>query len=197
MELNPLDYTVTELNKLKLSKGRLLLAEPFMLDPNFKRSVVLLTEYDETNCFGFILNRPLDITVNDTLYDFPEFNAPVFMGGPVETDCLFFLHSQGDLIKDSNRIGDGLYLGGDFNQLKELIKSQQIFPNEVKFFLGYSGWDFHQLNSEVEQESWIITDADNISIKETYEHDLWNKTLKNMGNKYSILANFPEDPALN
>ena len=76
---NPLDYTISELNKLAPKKGRLLIAEPFMDDLYFKRSVVLLTEYNKDGAFGFMLNKPLDITINDTIEDFPPFDVPIFM----------------------------------------------------------------------------------------------------------------------
>ena len=98
MLLNPLDYSIKDLNKLNVSKGRLLLAEPFMEDTYFKRSVVFLTEHNEEGAFGFILNKPLEITVNDVLKDFPDFFAPVFMGGPVQSDSLFYIHTQGEFI---------------------------------------------------------------------------------------------------
>jgi putative transcriptional regulator len=197
MLLNPLDYTISELNKLTPQKGRLLIAEPFMADPYFKRSVVLLTEYDKDAVFGFMLNKPLDITVNDIVKDFPEFNAPVYMGGPVQSDSLFYIHTQGKIIEGSQHISGNLYWAGDFEQLKQLIIDQQIFPNEIKFFLGYSGWDYIQLEKEIEDESWIIGKTNSNSLNDLIQDDLWRSTLQKMGSKHAVLSNFPEDPALN
>jgi putative transcriptional regulator len=198
MDINPLDYTITELNKLIPKKGRLLIAEPFMDDLYFKRSVVLLTEHSKNGTFGFILNKPLEIDVNDVLVDFPTFKAPVFMGGPVQSDSLFFIHTQGDLIDDSLPIKDNLYWSGNFTQLKQLITDQQIFPNEIKFFIGYSGWDSGQLNSEIKNdESWIISAPEITNINELNNSELWRESLQKMGSKYSLLSNFPEDPSLN
>jgi putative transcriptional regulator len=194
---NPLDYTITELNKLAPEKGRLLIAEPFMDDPYFKRSVVLLTEYNKDGAFGFILNKPLDITINDTMEDFPLFDAPIFMGGPVQSDRLFYIHTQGEFIEGSVKIKDNLYWSGNFNQLKQLIKDQQIFPHEIKFFIGYSGWGNEQLTEEIESESWIISDDNSNEICSFNNVDLWKNTLKKMGSKFSILSNFPEDPSYN
>ncbi|TXB65889.1 YqgE/AlgH family protein [Vicingus serpentipes] len=197
MDINPFDYTISSLNKLKLKKGRLLLAEPFMVDPYFKRSVVLLTEYNKENCFGFILNQSLELTVNDVIADFPKFEAPVFMGGPVSPDNLFYIHSQGKYIQGSQKITDNLWWTGNFDQLKFMIQNNEIFPHEVKFFLGYSGWDYLQLNNEVKHESWIITDANDLTIKDLNNKQLWQTTLKKMGNKHALLSNFPVDPSLN
>ena len=198
MDINPLDYTVSELNKLKLKKGRLLIAEPFMDDPNFKRSVVLLTEYNKENCFGFILNRPLDITVNDVIVDFPEFkDAAIYMGGPVEIDNLFYMHTQGEYIEGSQQISENLYWAGNFDQLKKMIINHEIFPHEVRFFLGYSGWDYQQLNNEIEHDSWIISDAKNMTMEDIDHPELWHNSLKKMGPQYALLSNFPVDPNLN
>ncbi|PCJ00133.1 MAG: hypothetical protein COB15_03085 [Flavobacteriales bacterium] len=194
---NPLDYTISELNKLAPKKGRLLIAEPFMDDLYFKRSVVLLTEYNKDGAFGFMLNKPLDITINDTIEDFPPFDVPIFMGGPVQSDSLFYIHTQGDFIEGSVKIKDNLYWSGNFDQLKQLVKDQQIFPHEIKFFIGYSGWDNEQLISEIESESWIISDIKSNQMNSFNDVDLWKNTLQKMGSKFSVLSNFPEDPSHN
>jgi len=139
MTINPLDYTITKLNKLKPKTGRLLIAEPFMDDPYFKRSVVLISEHNKEETFGFILNKPIEININDALEGFPQFDAPVFMGGPVQSDSLLYIHTQGNFIEGSQPISKTLSWSGNFDQLKQLITDQQIFPHEVKFFIGYSG----------------------------------------------------------
>lgn len=197
MILNPSDFTASNLNKLSLQKGRLLIAEPFMNDPHFKRSVVLLTEHQKEGSLGFILNSPLNITVNDALHDFPEFESPVFMGGPVQTDSLFYIHTLGEVIEESEHIMDNLYWSGNFEQLKQLIIDQQIFPNEVMFFVGYSGWDYPQIQNEVKNESWIIGDAKGFTISDFKSVNLWQNVLQKLGPKHAVVANFPEDPNLN
>lgn len=197
MSLNPLDYSVSMLNKLNLKQGRLLIAEPFMNDPYFKRSVVLLTEHKKEGSLGFILNQPLNISINDTLKDFPTFDAPIFMGGPVQTDSLFYIHTQGEIISESEHIIDNLYWSGNFEQLKQMVANQQIFPHEVMFFIGYSGWDYPQINNEVKSNSWIISDLNNFSISDFKQEHFWKTVLQKMGQQYSILSNFPEDPSLN
>ena len=197
MTINPLDYTIKELNKLKIEKNRLLFAEPFMDDPYFKRSVVLLTEHNTDGALGFILNKPLDVKLNEVLKDFPEFDAPVFMGGPVQTDTLFFIHTQGEFIAESVKINDHFSWSGNFEKLKELIVNQQIFPNEIKFFIGYSGWDYEQLNKEVKDESWLISKNNLTEINQLNEVDLWHSSLQKMGGKHAVLSNFPENPSLN
>lgn len=197
MIVNPFDYSISKLNTLELTKGRLLIAEPFMNDHYFKRSVVLLTEHKKDGSLGFILNNPLNITVNDVLGDFPEFDAQVFMGGPVQTDSLFYIHTQGEIITESEHIIDNLYWSGNFEQLKEMVIDQQIFPNEIMFFVGYSGWDYPQIKNEVTNNSWIISDINDYSIADFKQADLWKIALQKMGPKHAVLSNFPEDPSLN
>jgi putative transcriptional regulator len=198
MLINPLDYSITELNKLKPAKGHLLIAEPFMDDPNFKRSVILLTEYKTEGAFGFMLNQKLDLTINDLMADFPTFNAPIYRGGPVDSDSLFYIHTQGKVIENSQHIADDLYWAGNFDQLKEMISNQEIFPNEIMFFIGYSGWDFEQLTQEIKSDSWLISKLQSANpIQELKQEHIWKKTLKNMGEKCAAMANFPEDPSLN
>ena len=102
--------------------GRILVAEPFLSDNYFKRSVVLLTEFTPEGSIGFILNKPLDISIQDVMADTPDFDALVLMGGPVGRDTLHFLHTLGDTIQGSRKIMEGIYWGGDFEKIKELIQ---------------------------------------------------------------------------
>ena len=93
----------------KPSKGVLLISEPFLSDPNFKRTVVLVTEHDEAGSVGFILNRPLQYRLNDILEDFPSLDAPVYVGGPVKQDSLHFLHRIRALAEEGDEVAPGVY----------------------------------------------------------------------------------------
>jgi putative transcriptional regulator len=194
---NPLDYNISKLNNLSPKKGRLLIAEPFMPDPYFKRSVVLLTGYEKQGVYGFILNKKIDVKINDLIKGFPAFNAPIFMGGPVQSDSLFYIHTQGEFIEESIKISDNLYWSGNFNQLKNRIENNEIFPNEIMFFIGYAGWDFEQLEEEIKEESWIISELKSKNINDLKDSELWKNTLIQMGPKFSALTKLPEDPSLN
>jgi putative transcriptional regulator len=184
----------------KLSKpvqGSLLVSEPFLLDSYFKRAVVLLSEHDEQGTLGFILNKPTDVKLNEAVDDFPEFDVPLFFGGPVETDTLFYIHTVGELITGAKEIVDGIWWGGDYDRLKFLIDTRQIRPDQIRFYAGYSGWEPKQLDSEVKEKAWMISNANEKFTFFENPKSLWSQVLKSMGNEYAILANFPEDPNLN
>ncbi len=178
-------------------KGKFLISEPFLLDPSFKRTVVLLTEHDEEGSVGFVLNRPLDANINDALVDFPDFEAPLYMGGPVQPDTLHYIHRLGDELDNSQEIFEGLYWGGDFEKLKLLIETRHISKNDIRFFIGYSGWDTGQLEDELKWKSWIVAKATMENVFHTNTNQLWKKVLKEMGRNYEVLSNYPEDPRLN
>jgi putative transcriptional regulator len=178
-------------------KGKLLISEPFLLDPNFKRTIILLSEHNEEGSIGFILNKPTDLKINMVLEDFPEFDASVYFGGPVQINTLQFIHRAGDIIEGSVEIQDGLYWGGSFEILKLLIETKQVEPADFRFFIGYSGWGEGQLTCEMKTNSWLVTSATNDNIFSKEPDKLWSDVLKSMGKKFAILASFPENPSVN
>lgn len=182
----------------ELHKGSLLVSEPNIIgDESFSRSVVLLTEYDENGIVGFILNKPLQFTLNDLVPEI-ELELPVFQGGPVEMDNLYFLHSIPDLIPNSHLIADNIYWGGDFQRVHQLISENKITGDEIKFFLGYSGWHKDQLLQEIKERSWVIkpnTSSELILSDEI--HGLWKKEMLELGGSYELWSNAPENPSYN
>ena len=182
---------------LKPKKGRLLIAEPSILnDDSFNRSIILLTEHNRKNSIGFILNKPLSFTVNDLI---PEITCPftVYQGGPVEQDNLYFVHKTPDLIPDSIEVDNGIYWGGNFDSLKELLNNQKLKSSEIRFFLGYSGWDADQLAGELKIDSWFVSNNDFSNIFATDNTTIWKNKLLQKGGKYKIWANAPSDIQLN
>ncbi|NNC50327.1 MAG: YqgE/AlgH family protein [Flaviramulus sp.] len=182
----------------KPKKGDLLIAEPAIIgDVSFNRSIVLLADHTLEGSIGFILNKPLDYTINDLI---PEVEATfkVYNGGPVEQDNLYFIHKIPDLIPNSIEISLGIYWGGDFSKVAELIKDDTIKENDIRFFLGYSGWDTSQLESELKANSWVVTK--NIYKKNIIEKDyetFWKEKMLEFGGDYSIWSNAPENPSYN
>ena len=182
----------------KLKKGNLLIAEPSALgDISFNRSVILLAEHTENGSVGFIINKPLKYTIHDLV---PEIEAAfiIYNGGPVEQDNLYFIHNIPSQIPNSIEIANGIYWGGDFETTKELINKGKINQDNIRFFLGYTGWAPSQLEGEMLINSWIISQNiyENKIIGKSTEH-FWKEKILELGGEYLIWCNAPEDPNLN
>lgn len=186
------------MSRKKLQKGQLLIAEPSVLgDHYFARTVILLSEYNENGAVGFILNKPLEYSIGELITDLDS-NQTVFNGGPVEQDNLYFIHTVPDKIKNSIEISNGIFWGGDFEEIKLLLRGNEISKNEIRFFLGYSGWTKNQLDEEIENNSWIVeNNLDNNAILSNTSIDFWKKKINAQGGDYILFSNAPEDPILN
>ena len=179
------------------SKGILLIANPFLKDPNFSRSVVLICEHLTEGTFGFVLNKRFSKNLGDLLPELEGFELPVYEGGPVKQDALHFLHQYPDLISGGEEIADGIFWGGNFESLLIHIKNNDISPNRIKFFIGYSGWTEGQLDNELKGESWLTVMCTRKLIFDTKPADTWKDALTHLGGKYKMMINFPSDPQLN
>jgi putative transcriptional regulator len=175
-----------------IKSGQLLVAEPFMLDPYFRRTVVLLCEHHEEGSVGFILNKKTEMKINDLIQEFPDFDAEVFYGGPVQTDTLHYVHNLGDLLEESVPIADGVWWGGDFENLKFLISSKLVEPHNIRFFVGYAGWSGGQLEEEMEIGSWVTAYMHPNYLFKSKPDDLWSQVMYNKGNRFEIIADIPE-----
>jgi putative transcriptional regulator len=178
-------------------KGSLLLSEPFLNDDYFRRAVILLCEHNDEGSFGFILNNYVNIKLNELIEGVDDFDANISLGGPVSTNNLYYIHTLGEDIPGSTPLVKGVYIGGEFEVLKSLIKSKAITPNQIKFFLGYSGWSANQLDNEMKEESWIVTKSNLKIVMGKRDKDLWKKILNKMGGKFSVISNYPINPSLN
>lgn len=198
MKENINDFSSIFSKQQKPAKGMLLLAEPFMDSPEFGRAVILLTDYSPKGCMGFILGRKLNISPAQALDDFPDSDCMLYYGGPVSSNQLFYLHKLGDKLEGSIEILPGIFMGGDFDLLKEMIKTSRVDTSQIRFFAGYSGWEANQLTKELKENSWIVAEMkDNYLFSEKEHKNLWKEILRSMGGKYSMISEFPENPSLN
>ena len=183
---------------LKPAKGLLLVAEPSIIgDASFNRSVVLLAECNETGCVGFILNKPLAYKLKEFV---PEVNSSllVYNGGPVEQDNLYFIHIIPEMIPGSIEISSGIYWGGDFAAITDLLKVDALKADQIRFFLGYSGWASEQLGQELEVNSWVVipNDYKNEIIGKS-NFNFWQEKMIEFGGDYVLWSNAPENPNFN
>lgn len=181
-------------NYASVKSGVLLVAEPFMWDPNFRRSVILVCAHnEEEGTFGFIINRPLKLKINDLVPDFPKFNATVFFGGPVDKELkLNYLHNLGELIEDSLPVMPGIWWGGNYEKLKFLVDKDLVKPENIRFVLGYAGWDPGQVAEEMAESTWIVAEADPNYLFGKPKGDMWEHVLQNKGDSFSIISELPE-----
>lgn len=185
-------------NELQPNRGRVLIAEPFMGDYYFGRSVVLLIDHQENDgTFGVVMNKLSGAMLNDIVKDFPSFEAPVYIGGPVQTDSLFYMHTLGQEIPDSEEVLPGLFWGGDLSALQEMMTLKLLNKDQIRFFLGYSGWEARQLSSELKRNSWVVSEANTASLFKTKSHLMWNHFLQRMGPAYDLWRSYPVNPELN
>jgi putative transcriptional regulator len=178
--------------------GKLLIAEPMLGDPNFERSVVLMLEHTDEGALGVVLNRPTDLQVAAVLDEWVDLAAdpPVlYVGGPVE---------QNGVIALGRRRGEGPPLGwsavmGDLGTIDLHLEPGVISSDLVgiRFFAGYSGWGPGQLESELEQDAWMVVDA---AVDDVFAPDpetMWRSVLRRQGGRLAMLANFPPHPSMN
>jgi putative transcriptional regulator len=181
-------------NKRKPKRGRVLLSDPFSDDDYFGRSVIYICEHDEKGTFGFVLNNFLDLNLGEVAKNFPEIDTNVSVGGPVQTESIYFIHTLGDKLPGSVPISDGIYMGGDYDLLMQLLNEKTISKKEVRFFLGYSGWSSGQLEEEINRNTWRVAPVLNQGeIMDFTIEGIWRKFMRREGKKYDVLSRSPLD----
>jgi len=191
------DIIKIKTNNVKPARGKILISEPFLADYFFKRSVVLLAEHNEEGSFGVIVNKPVKARFNEVVKDFPEFDTQLYLGGPVQGDSLFFIHTLGDQIPDSAEITRGIYWGGDIESVREMITLNLLDESNIRFYVGYSGWAANQLDEELKSNSWVVTNINRKQLFESKSKSLWPRLLNKLGGDYAYWPNFPDSPTDN
>ena len=182
---------------LQPKENTLLIADPFLKDPNFMRSVILLCSHNEEGSIGFKLNELFGYTLDQLINGLENHPFKLNIGGPVGLDTVHFLHQYPDLIPDAQAISKDIFWGGDFEVVKQLILGEKLSPKKIKFFIGYSGWGAQQLDSELKEGSWLLNEGSSRLIFEVAAEDIWKESVKLMGEEYRQLLHYPIDPQLN
>lgn len=186
-----------ESNK-EIKTGSVLLGEPFMQDENFKKAVILVCEHSkDEGTLGFVLNKATQLCLSDVMDEIELNNIRIYSGGPCEEDTLHYIHTYGALISNSINIGNGLYWGGNFNDVADLLRERGYESDQIRFFIGYSGWQYEQLMEEIKEHSWVINNELPKLIFDFDDEEMWHKILTEMGGAYKILSTYPENPILN
>ncbi|HOA09418.1 MAG: YqgE/AlgH family protein [Bacteroidales bacterium] len=191
-----MDFFKFDFRQIPPKAGRLLIAQPSLTDPFFKRTVIYLVEHDDEGSMGFILNRKLAMSLNDLLNNFPNVEANVSVGGPVGSDTVNFIHTFGSTIPNTLDLGNGLYLNGDIDAVKALAIAGRLTRENFRIFIGYSGWGKDQLKREIDEDSWVVANFDSqLMAKGAY--DSWYFAVQQLGSRFKAWTLYPENPALN
>jgi len=181
----------------KLQAGTILIADPFLKDPNFLRSVIFLCEHQPEGSFGFVLNRKSEYVIGDLIEELAGCRFPVFYGGPVQQNTIHFLHRRAGLITGGEKVTGEIYWGGEFEEVVSLLRNDKLSEEDLKLFIGYSGWSESQLNEELNQQTWLTTFSSEDIVFANNISEIWRNTLKQLGGKYEQLIHYPIDPQLN
>ncbi len=184
-------------NNVLPSRGKILISEPFLRDATFGRSVILLIDHTDEGTMGLIINKPLPIFVNDIIKEFKYIDdIPLYKGGPVATDTLFYLHTLAN-ISGAIPVSKGLYLNGDFDEIKKYILQGNKVDQHIRFFLGYCGWGGEQLNDELKENTWLVSKEDKDYLMNSDTKGMWKEALEKLGSKYEAWSRFPRVPTFN
>jgi putative transcriptional regulator len=186
-------------------KGSLLIAQPGLVDPNFRSTVVLVTEHNDQGAFGLVLNREGEHKIADLWRNLTgkpcASEALAFVGGPVQPGAVFILHTREDLAVGAEPVIPGLYLGSSVELLGSLLEAEEsaaVAPEQrFRVFCGYAGWGAGQLDGELKAGGWIVQPASTEFIFETPPHLLWQRTMDRQGGVYKFFAFMPPKPELN
>ena len=191
-----MDYFTSD-HLIEPAKGDLLISEPYLPDPNFDRTVIYLCEHDENGTLGFVLNKKAQVKVADVI-DEVNYASDIYIGGPVQQDTLHYIHRDMELAESSMLVMNEVYWGGSYERLLQKMNTRAIYPKDIRFFLGYSGWSAGQLMDEMKAKSWIVLKgASQEMIFDWNNRELWKECLKTMGGKYRLMSNYPKDPRMN
>ena len=188
-----------ESNKATPRQGSLLVSAPFLKDYHFARSVVLVVEHNDEGSMGIVMNKNFSnlMTLNELVPELASIPPiPLYKGGPVGRDTLFYLHTF-SYLKDALPLGNGLYVNGDFEQMKRYILAGGETQGTVRFFMGYAGWQRGQLTQEIEANTWMVSNDSQVELLNMYLRDLWKESLCDMGGKYAVWSRYPKYPIMN
>ena len=181
----------------EVKKGSLIISTPYLGDPHFDRSVILICEHGDDGSLGFVLNKQTELYLSEILPLKGCEIHQVYLGGPVQQDTLHYIHTIGKNLTEATQVTNKVWWSGNFELLKEMMENGMVTEDQVRYFIGYSGWSPGQLEKEITDNNWIIIDQAPDDVLDIPSEFLWRELLLRLGGKYKIMANSPIDPRLN
>lgn len=186
-------------NRRTPTTGSLLLASPLLHDYHFARTVILTVTHSEEESMGLIINKNFRyrLYLNQLIPELAEGSViPIYKGGPVERNTIFFIHTLADL-EGAFDLKNGLYLNGNFEALQAYILEGNPIAEKMRFFAGYAGWGKGQLTDEIAEDSWIVSSPDGKQLLETPPNQMWEYCMSELGDPYRLWAKYPLYPSFN
>lgn len=181
-----------------MKKGQILVSNYTLVnDIEFNKTLILIVESNNEGIVGFVFNKESDYQLSDCDEKLRGIDLKIYKGGPVMIDSLHFIHRFNKFLANSSKVTNEIYWGTEFEKAIELIKNGKLKKNDVKFFLGYSGWNKNQLKAEIEDGSWHILKKINVNDVIEDKSNLWKLKLEELGEYFKIWSNSPENPNLN
>lgn len=180
--------------------GSLLVAEPFLREQYFNHAVICLADYfPGKSAMGIVMNKPSGYMLDELISDIrPKEKIKVFCGGPLSSDRLFYIHRMPQLIGNSTHIVNDLHIGGDFDDVIQYIEEGLPIENNIRFFVGYSGWDEGQLDNELREHVWATTDIPKgFSPLSLSDDNYWHTVVKKLDRRYHGWKLLPMNPSNN
>jgi putative transcriptional regulator len=174
--------------------GKLLISSPSLVDPNFRRTVVLMTHHDDEGAVGLVLSRPSGMRIAEAIPDLGELpfaDEVVYIGGPVQPEAVVVLVELEEPLEDADPIV------GSVAYMPPGIDVDELHATRARVFAGYSGWGPGQLEAELEEPAWIVAAALPEDVFASDPDELWRTVLHRKGGKFSLIATMPYDPSLN
>ncbi len=180
-----------------IKAGDILIAKPFLQDGHFKRSVIYLCEHNNEGSLGFIINKSHGLLLKDIFPHLKSGNFPLFEGGPVSPNQLFYTHTLGLELSDSQHIIDDVYWGGNFFELSKMIEEGKVTSSQIRFYIGYSGWGEDQLTAEIGNDMWFSKGVVYKDLMRLPPDEMWGEELVKINPGYKAFTDFSFDPSLN
>ncbi|MEO8085916.1 MAG: YqgE/AlgH family protein [Bacteroidota bacterium] len=180
--------------KTEIRTGSILLAKPFWAEEAYKRSVILVISHSDEGSTGIILNKMSNLSVNDALPEL-DHHTPLYYGGPINKKTISYVHSNPNL-PDAFYLGNDLFWGGNYDLLLELIAAGKFNPSDCRFCAGFVQWSPGELENEVNDDKWWVSELSRQELFLQAAEDLWGVKLVDDGHLYGLLNPYP-DPSMN
>lgn len=160
---------------MKVQPGNIIISTYLLDDTSFEKVTVVITEHNEKGTIGYVFNQLFPRNFNELEEFKHSVPVPLYAGGPVQTDMLYFMHCRPDLITDGQQVANNVYMGGDFKKAVQLLNSGELPVADVRLYIGYCGWDVNELEAEIAEGSWQLTNASVDLVFSTSTESAWKK----------------------